>query len=154
MDGDGVRRFLEERGISIHGRGVAVGEVGFQGLGGSNPSPFGTPFEVSGGEARRLLVEGRAEIEGRTLRVLVSHAPPKDTRLDRSFAGLHVGSPEVRDFLLSDGTSLCLCGHIHEAAGEDTVGSTRCVNLGPLKNGSYAVVEIGAGEISVSWRKR
>jgi Icc-related predicted phosphoesterase len=154
MDREGVGRFLEERGISIHGRGVSVGDVGFQGLGGSNPSPFGTPFEVGGGEARRLLAEGRAQIEGCALRVLVSHAPPKDTRLDRSFAGMHVGSPEVRSFLLSDGTSLCLCGHIHEAAGEDTVGRTRCVNLGPLKNGSYAVVKISADDISVTWRKK
>jgi Icc-related predicted phosphoesterase len=154
MDGEGVGRFLEESGISIHGRGVTVGEIGFQGLGGSNPSPFGTPFEVKGEDARRLLAEGRADIRDRALRVLVSHAPPKGTKLDRSFAGLHVGSPEVRDFLLSDGTSLCLCGHIHESAGEDTVGSTRCVNLGPLKNGRYAVVGISAEEISVTWRKR
>ncbi len=154
MDGEGVRRFLEEHGISIHGRGVTVGEVGFQGLGGSNPSPFGTPFEVNGDDARRLLADGRAEIEGRAVRVLVSHAPPKDTKLDRSFAGMHVGSTEVRDFLLSGGTSLCLCGHIHESPGEDMVGSTPCVNLGPLKNGRYAVVRISGRDISVMWRKR
>ncbi len=154
MDGEGVLRLLEERGISIHGRGVAVGEIGFQGLGGSNPSPFGTPFEVNGNEARRLLEKGRADIKGLALRVLVSHAPPKDTKLDRSFTGMHVGSEEVRDFLLSGGISLCLCGHIHESPGEDTVGGTPCVNLGPLKNGRYAVVRISGKDISVTWRKR
>ncbi len=154
MDGEGVGRFLQERGMSIHGRGVTVGDVGFQGLGGSNPPPFGTPFEVKAEEARRLLAVGRAELQGQAVRVLVSHAPPRGTKLDRSFTGLHVGSAEVRDFLLSDRTSLCLCGHIHESAGEDTVGSTLCVNLGPLKNGKYAVVKITAEEISVLWRKR
>jgi uncharacterized protein len=154
MDGEGVARYLDEQGMNIHGRGVRIGEVGFQGLGGSNPSPFGTPFEVREEEARRLLASGRADIRDPALRVLVSHAPPKGTRLDRSFAGLHVGSAEVRAFLLSNAVRLCLCGHIHEAAGEDTLGSAACVNLGPLKNGRFAVIEIGPGDITVRWRKR
>jgi uncharacterized protein len=154
MDGEGVTRYLEEKGINIHGRGVTVGDTGFQGLGGSNPSPFRTPFEVPDEQARGLLEAGRAGIRDAAFRVLVSHAPPRGTRIDRSFAGLHVGSEEVREFLLAGGARLCICGHIHEAAGEDTVGEARCVNIGPLKNGRFAVVRIEEGNITIQWRKR
>jgi hypothetical protein len=154
MDGDEVRRFLEERGINIHGRGVGLGSFGIQGLGGSNHSPFHTPFEIRGDEARRLLSNGYADIAGRDFRILVSHAPPKNTRIDKSFTGMHVGSREVHDFLLAGNHDLCICGHIHEASGEDTLGRTVCVNVGPYKNGRYALVKIENGAVDISWRNK
>jgi hypothetical protein len=155
MDRPGVLAWLEERGLSLHGRGVTIGDVGFHGLGGSNPTPFGTPFEVPGREARELLEAGWAAAPARC-RVLVAHAPPRGTRIDRTRAHLHAGSPEVRAFLESHDVALCLCGHIHEAAGEDTVGGTRCVNLGAFKSGRYALVSIEPADprprISITWR--
>ena len=48
--------------------------------------------------------------------VLISHAPPRGIR-DRSFLGLRGGSHSVKAFLEEHPVSLCLCGHIHEAAG-------------------------------------
>lgn len=153
MDGEGARRYMDEAGISIHGRGVMVGTIGFLGLGGSNPTPFGTPFEIDGEEARRLLAEGLSQIATATFRVLISHAPPRGTRLDKGFAGLHVGSPEVREFLLSGQVGLCLCGHIHEAAGEDTVDGALCVNVGPFKSGHCALIEITGASARILWRK-
>ena len=83
-------------------------------------------------------------IAGAPFKVLVSHAPPRDTKIDRSFAGLHFGSGAVRDFLLSAGVGLCISGHIHEAPGEDRLGGCLCVNLGPFKNGRYALITIDA----------
>ena len=152
MDRDGVRSFLIERGIDLHGRGVMAGEVGFLGLGGGNPSPFGTPFEVSPAEAKRLLEQGNADISNAAVRVLVSHAPPRGTKLDRSFAGMHVGSEAVRAFIETAKPDLCICGHIHESTGEDTLGGTHCVNVGPLKDGRYALVSIQGRESKVDWR--
>lgn len=142
MDRPEVLGWLEERGLSLHGCGVTIGEVGFLGLGGSSPTPFGTPFEVSGGEAERLLEAAWRATDGARTRVLVSHAPPHLTRLDRTRARLHAGSPVVRAFLEGHDAALCLCGHIHEAAGEDAVGMTRCLNPGAFKNGRYALVSI------------
>jgi Icc-related predicted phosphoesterase len=153
MDGEGARRSLAEAGLSIHGRGVVVGGVGFMGLGGSNPTPFGTPFEIGGPEAQRLLADGLAGIAAAPFRVLLSHAPPRGTRLDKGFAGMHVGSPEVREFLLSGAVGLCLCGHIHEAAGEDTLGGALCVNVGPFKNGHCALIDITGAGARILWRK-
>jgi Icc-related predicted phosphoesterase len=36
-----------------------------------------------------------------------------------------------------------LCGHIHEARGEDRIGRSQIVNPGPVSAGHYAMVEIG-----------
>lgn len=152
MDRRDVLPLLEEMGISIHGRSIVLGNCGFFGLGGSNPSPFGTPFEVKPADAQDLLRKGYEPIRGMTLKVLVSHAPPKATKLDRSFAGMHVGSDEVRKFLTENAVDLCLCGHIHEAAGEDAVCRTHCVNIGPWKSGRYALISLEPGRISVDWR--
>ena len=153
MDGEGARRYIEEKGFSIHGRGTTIGEVGFLGLGGSNPTPFGTPFEIGPDEAKRLLAAGLGQIAGPGFKVLLSHAPPRGTRLDKGFAGMHIGSAEVREFLLSGAVGLCLCGHVHEAPGEESVGAALCVNVGPFKNGHCALVEIAGSRVRVLWRK-
>jgi len=86
--------------------------------------------------------------------VLVSHPPPRGTDLDRSFAHLHVGSAAVRKFLDAGRANLCICGHIHESAGEQSVGGALCVNLGPFKNGNYALVRIEGGQANVTRRMR
>jgi Icc-related predicted phosphoesterase len=158
MDRSGVLEWLEERGLSLHGRGITIGDVGLLGLGGSPPTPFRTPFEVPAHEARRLLEASWRSVSGARVRVLVSHAPPHGTRIDRTRAHLHAGSPAVRAFLEGHDVALCLCGHIHEAAGEDTVGDARCVNLGAFKNGSYALVSVEPADprhrITITWRSR
>ena len=60
----------------------------------------------------------------------------------------------MRDFLLAGSVNLCICGHIHESAGEDILGGAQCVNLGPFKNGNYALVTIDGGKGLVTRRKR
>ncbi len=154
MDREGVRRYIAEKEIDIHGRGVMIGGVGFMGLGGGTPSPFHSPWELTDAEARPLLADGHADIADAGFKVLVSHAPPHGTKIDRSFAGMHVGSGAVREFIESGAVDLCICGHVHEAVGEDTLGDTPCVNLGPFKNGSYALLTIEGDRTRVLWRKR
>jgi uncharacterized protein len=154
MDYEGVRRYLGEKGIDIHGRGVVLDGVGFMGLGGGTPSPFNSPWELTDAEARPLLETGRAQIANADFKVLVSHAPPRGTKIDRSFTGMHVGSQAVMDFIAGGAVDLCLCGHIHEAAGEERIGKTLCVNLGPFKNGSYALITIEDRRARADWRKK
>lgn len=153
MDGEKARAWMEEQGLSIHGRGVIVEGVGFIGLGGGTPSPFHTPFELETDEARRLLARGLAQVGSAPFKVLLSHAPPRGTRLDKGFAGTHIGSEAVREFVGSGAVGLCLCGHVHESAGEEVVDGTLCVNLGPFKNGHCALVDIADGRARVLWRK-
>ena len=153
MDREGARRCLDEKGINIHGRGIVIGGVGFMGLGGGTPSPFGTPWEITEVEAEAILASGFPGIAAAPYKVLVSHPPPRGTKLDRSFTGLHVGSDAVREFLSAGIVDLCICGHIHESAGEDTLGKAHCVNIGPFKNGSYALIGIDNAGARVTWRK-
>jgi len=131
-----------------------VDGVGFMGLGGGTPSPFHSPWELTDEEARPLLEAGYAQIANAPFKVLVSHPPPRGTTLDRSFNGSHVGSQAVRDFIAGGSVDLCLCGHIHEAAGEERIGNTLCVNLGPFKNGCYALVAIEGNQARAEWRKK
>jgi Icc-related predicted phosphoesterase len=154
MDRETARGYLGELGVDLHARGIVIEGVGFMGLGGGTPSPFGTPWELDDAEAQRCLEAGRAQISDASFRVLVSHAPPRGTQLDRGFARQHVGSGPVRDFLLAGSVNLCICGHIHESAGEDSLGGASCVNLGPFKNGNYALVTIDGGRAFVRRRTR
>jgi len=55
MDVSGVLNFLEEKGISIHGKVVEVNGIKIGGLGGSNVTPFSTPFELEEDEISSAL---------------------------------------------------------------------------------------------------
>jgi Icc-related predicted phosphoesterase len=152
MDGEGAVRYLGEKGVDIHGRGISVDGIGFQGLGGSNPTPFGTPFELQADEAEELLAAGYSDIADCPFKVLVSHEPPRDTKLDRSGFGVHIGSDQVRRFILSHPMDVCISGHVHESPGEDSLGQALCLNIGPCKAGRYALVRIQGGKAAVEWR--
>jgi hypothetical protein len=63
--------------------------------------------------------------------VLICHAPPLDTPLDRIREGLHAGSRAVRDFIEARQPIHFFCGHIHEAEGVVMqIGPTRAQNVG------------------------
>ncbi|MBI3766704.1 MAG: YfcE family phosphodiesterase, partial [Ignavibacteriales bacterium] len=53
-----------------------------------------------------------------------------------------VGSSSVRKFIEKHQPDLAVCGHIHEARGQDSLEKSKIVNCGPAVNGYYAVVEI------------
>src|SRR5210317_566749 len=46
LDQHDVTRYLEDIGISLHGRGRIIESLGIMGLGGSNYTPFNTPYEL------------------------------------------------------------------------------------------------------------
>ena len=141
-----VHDWLADEGLSLHGRAVRVGDVAVQGCGGSNPTPMGTPGEHPEETIAAALAAGAAHETDAPVRLLVSHAPPRDTRADRLAWGSHAGSMAVRDFLERGETAVaaCLCGHIHEGVGTDQVGATLVCNPGAFLAGCYAVVEVSA----------
>jgi len=135
---------FSDLGLSLHGRGRVLGEVGFFGLGGSNITPFKTPLEYRENEIRRLLEEGYRDVSSADVKILVSHPPPFET-VDRTRSGRHVGSREVRNFLLERKVDLVLCGHIHESRGAARLGGAEIVNTGPAHQGCVKLqVEDGA----------
>lgn len=78
---------LEERGYSLHGRGMAIGSTGFFGVGGSSPTPMNTPTEYSEEELLQFLEKGYSQIASTEKKIMVSHTPPRKTR-DRTFLGI------------------------------------------------------------------
>jgi len=127
---------------NIHGCSRIVDGICFGGIGGSSPSPFNTPFELSEERICQILDGISFDSVGCSWRILVSHSPPLDTSLDRTRFGLHVGSRSVRGFIEKEQPDLILCGHIHESRGKDHLGGSVIVNPGSARHGSYAVVNL------------
>jgi len=120
----------------IHGKNVSYGSLIFIGVGGSPYTPFSTPFEMAEEEIMDTLNRGSMNLDDRRI-VLVSHAPPQNTRVDKTFSGEHAGSLSVMKFIEERKPSVVFCGHIHEAKGEDRINNTIIVNPGPARHGNY-----------------
>lgn len=113
--------------VDFHGKHEMIGGVCVAGLGYSSPTPFDTPGEYSEEEMAMHL----EKLAPAAPRVLVCHAPPKDSKLDRAGEGQHFGSSSVRNFIEMHQPEYFFCGHIHEAEGaEEKIGKTLCVNVG------------------------
>jgi Icc-related predicted phosphoesterase len=105
----------------------ATGPTHWAGLGYSNITPFGTPGEYTEEEIAQALV--RFELHQPLY--LVAHCPPYGTRLDEFAPGRHAGSTALREWVERVQPLYLFCGHIHETAGlSDTVGATKCINVG------------------------
>jgi len=124
---------------SIHGRAYKYQGFIFLGLGGASKGPFYTPFEYDESEAASILDEAYRGVKGERL-ILISHCPPKNTSLDRTFSGVHAGSISVRRFIVKAQPILVICGHIHEGRGVDQIGETRLVNTGAAFHDYYATL--------------
>ncbi len=123
-----IARFCEQHGFhNFHGQSIEVAGYKIAGLGYSNPTPFDTPGEYSEEE----LAEHLEKFSGLDPLILICHAPPKNTKLDRADEGRHFGSQAVRDFIDRHQPLYFYCGHIHEAAGQiDVLGRTQACNVG------------------------
>jgi Icc-related predicted phosphoesterase len=148
LDRREVMPFLEARGVSLHGRGMVVDGVGIFGCGGSNITPFKTPTEFTEDEIYAVLREGYEQVREVRPLVMVCHTPPFETRCDRIMSGKAVGSTAARRFIEETQPDICISGHIHESAGEDTIGVTRVFNAGPFKGGGYIVARIEGKSVS------
>jgi len=143
MDSLEIDETLQAEGVSINGRGVMIGDVGFFGVSASPFSPLHTPYEISEEELAKRIDAGYRAVKGARVKVFVPHAPPHDTKVDKVFMGLHAGSKSVRQFIEREQPDVVICGHIHEGRGQDSIGNTKIVNCGPAGHGYYAIVEIG-----------
>jgi uncharacterized protein len=93
--------------------------------------------------------------------ILVTHAPPFDTRLDMIHSKDHVGSKAIRAIIEDKQPILVLSGHIHESmqmtgSYHDLIGRTLCMNPGsdPFKQRSgMLIVEIDSYGIGRHKRK-
>ena len=129
----------ESHAINIHKECCTIGDIDFVGLGGSNATPFHTPFELTDDDIEHSLEELLSN-SSNNLKVLLSHAPPHG-HVDEVPSG-HVGSDAIARFI--DHFSLIVCGHIHEARGITTTGTTTIVNVGEASRGHGALITINS----------
>lgn len=126
----------------IHGSCETYDNAMFAGVGGGPISPFNTPFEMKEDEIMKVLNQSSKLCQPKPWLIIVSHTPPKNTKLDATFSGEHVGSSSVRRYIEDKQPSIVFCGHIHEARGIDRIGNTVIVNPGPARHSQCAIVDL------------
>jgi Icc-related predicted phosphoesterase len=123
-----ITAFCAKFGLhDFHERTMQIGKYYVAGLGYSSPTPFDTPGEYTEAQITQKL----ALFAALQPLVLICHAPPLDTPLDRVRDGLHAGSQAVREFVDRYQPEYFFCGHIHEAEGVTIeMGKTKATNVG------------------------
>ena len=137
--------------INLHAKVRELGKASFLGWGGA-PTPFNTTFEPSDEETRETLDSLGKKVKPNTF-ILVTHDPPKNTRVDIAASGDHVGSPVIREFIEKNQPTLAISAHIHESPGTDKIGSTTIFYPGAIFNGNYGVVEIEGKTVKCEQKK-
>jgi Icc-related predicted phosphoesterase len=131
---------LDDLGISLHAKEVTEGGHTFIGLGGSSPTPFDTPFELSedeiGEELNPLMKRGV---------ILVTHDAPRG-HLDVTGTGDSVGSTAIDRIVQRHSPAFSVFGHIHESPGIQR-GRTTFINPGPAMSGKYAIIDTDTQEV-------
>jgi hypothetical protein len=162
LDAYEINDYLEELDLNLHGQArLFQGKVCLIGIGGSNITPFRTPTEFS--EEKLSAIARQAYSQGLELKalaeslhysripvILVTHAPPHGTQLDRLRNGRHVGSRSIRTCIEKYQPDLCIAGHIHEGKGVDTIGRTTIINPGMFRQGGWIDIRINNSHIDAT----
>ena len=125
--------------VCLHGSHINLGRITIAGIGGSNPTPFSTPFEMTDKQIDDVLHGAVKKMEKTVHNILLSHAPPFET-LDK-INGEHVGSRSIRRHMKS--FDLVCCAHIHEQRGVIDVDGVKVVNPGAAMDGYCAMLHFG-----------
>lgn len=110
--------------IYLHRAAYEYGEYMFFGFGGGGFSERNAEFE-------RVAEHVKKDAKGKKL-IVLTHGPPYGTTLDFVPETGHRGCKSIRKFIEEASPMLCICGHIHETAGNtDMIGKTFVINPGP-----------------------
>ena len=82
------------------------------------------------------------EIKDHKITLLVTHAPPLNTKTDILPSGDHVGSESIRRIIEEFQPTVNVCGHIHESMAMDEIGKTKVINPGMLQAGYICMINI------------
>ncbi|MDO8740634.1 MAG: metallophosphoesterase [Candidatus Woesearchaeota archaeon] len=108
----------------FHKRGLKMGNYFFFGFGGGGFSMVDKEFERTAKKFKKTIKDEKV--------VLMTHAPPYRTKLDR-ISGMHHGSKSISHFIREIKPVLVICGHLHENSGKhDRIGKTFVINPGPM----------------------
>jgi Icc-related predicted phosphoesterase len=146
-----ILEFFDEYNINLHAKTKTVGGTQFIGWGGAL-TPFNTLFEPSDEETKEALDSLLKKTKKGNF-VLVTHDPPKDTNIDKTTGGNHVGSPVIRSFIEKAQPVLAISAHIHESSGSDKLGETALFYPGAVFEGLYGIIEINGKQIKFESKK-
>ncbi|NLX47869.1 MAG: phosphoesterase [Euryarchaeota archaeon] len=132
----GTEDYIKRAGTSLHGVKMTIDGRTWGGLGGSNPTIFNTPFEMTEEEISRLL--GPVMEPGM---VLVLHNPARGT-FDTTFSGRHVGSTAAAQAIERCKPLVVLSGHIHEDRGVTDKNGVWYMNPGAAKDHYAGMMEL------------
>ncbi len=136
MDDHYIARLLREHEIGVDAQCREVNGYYFTG--------------VSGLEVYTSLIKAKECLKNHGRKtILVSHHPPRASKIDVTWGDTHAGLADLRQLILEYKPVACLCGHIHEGRGYEYIGETLCVNPGPLAMGYYAIVGLDKGEVEL-----
>jgi Icc-related predicted phosphoesterase len=111
----------------IHKKAFVYEEVLFLGWGGGG-------FSTTDKEFERKAKGFKKKMEGFDKVVLITHAPPYNTKIDK-IIDESCGNKSIRRFIIENTkkVKVAISGHLHENAGrEDRIKETRIVNPGPF----------------------
>lgn len=90
----------------------------------------GGGFSVVDPDFERFAEAQRKKLKESDNVVLITHAPPYKTNVDK-IGKDHHGNKSIADFIKKVDINLVICGHLHENMGkEDLIGKTRIINPG------------------------
>jgi len=135
-DPPGTIEFIARHATLLHGSKMKVGHYTFGGLGGSNPTIFNTPFEMSEEE----IMESLRPVMEKGM-VLVTHCPPFGVH-DLVVGNRHTGSTAIKTLVEEFRPIAVLSGHIHEARGILKQDGCLYLNPGAAKDGYSAILEL------------
>lgn len=132
---------IKKEGISVHGDGAVLKDVGIYGYGGAK-TPFNTTIEPTEDELAKNLDAGWNKIRNVLKKIQLTHMPPLNTRLDMVSTGNHVGSKVIRGFIETKKPLVSVSAHIHEARGVDRIGNTLLLNPGRVSEGYFGLITV------------
>jgi uncharacterized protein len=86
--------------------------------------------QVTDKEAYDLLKKGHDYIKDASIKIMVSHVHPSNSKMEK-FTQFFEGSKAVRRAIDKFQPDIMFCSHVHEAEGlEEKIGKTRVINVG------------------------
>jgi hypothetical protein len=152
---DVVHDLWNEAGLRmLHRTTLRFADLGFLGMGGmvvrdARRLKDPTRYYHRDEDVYEILARSYQDISDARIRIVVVHQPPRGAQ-DTLYNGESSGSASLRRFIEEYQPSLLLCGHIHEARGQCSIGSTSVVNVGELRQGFGVLIEIGE-KMRINW---
>lgn len=134
MDRRGVIDILDERNVNVHLKVKKLGGITVSGYGGSNPTPFNTPYEIP----ESVIEEELSNLD--YVDIAIFHAPPFGYFDEVS--GYPVGSKAIRKWILEKKPAIAVCAHIHEHQGVAKIGETLLIKVGMAARGEGVILEL------------